>query len=427
VWRHGSEAERTLGEATLVADREAADRAPATAVSGVEDAPVVRFVTQLLARAVGERASDVHMEPTGGALRVRFRVDGLLRDDMTVPRSLQANVVSRIKLMSEIDIGDRRAPQDGRCTVEVGDRSVDLRVVSFPTTNGEALVLRLLDKSGVLQRISELGFRPETLAQYEESYRKPSGTILVTGPTGSGKSTTLYATLCEINEPYRNIITVEDPVEYAVDGVKQVQVNRRAGLTFASVLRSMLRADPDVVMVGEIRDQETARIAVEAALTGHLVLSSLHTKTAASAPARLIDMGVEPFLVTSAVECVVGQRLARRLCDRCKEPYRPAEDDLARAGWIVAGLPAIAGDAEPKLHRPVGCARCGHTGYSGRFAIQEVLTVTEEVARLVMDRSTATEVEALAVEQGMVPMRMDGLQKAVDGMTSLEELVRVVA
>ena len=423
LWRHGTDAESTLSEASQQADRQTgADAARAAAsVLEVEQSPVVRFVSQLIGRAVNDGASDIHMEPTGSELRVRFRVDGMLRDVMRVPANLQAQVVSRIKIMAEIDIADRRAPQDGRCSVVVDGRSVDMRIVSFPTTNGESLVLRLLERTGALQEIRELGFLPETLAIYEMCFRKPSGAIIVTGPTGSGKSTTLYATLAEINEPHLNIITVEDPVEYAVPGIKQVQVNRRAGLTFASVLRSMLRADPDVVLVGEVRDQETARIAVEAALTGHLVLSSLHTKSAASAPARLIDMGVEPFLVTSAIECVVGQRLARRLCEKCKLPFVADPRDLDRLGIEhEPGEPVV-------LHRPGGCSFCGKSGYRGRFAVHEVLPLTDEVSRLIMDRATAVEVQHLAVEQGMVTMRQDGLRKVVMGLTSPEELARVVA
>ena len=423
LWRHGSDAESTLTEASQQADRDAVPARQATvSLSDVEQSPVVRFVAQLISRAVNEGASDVHMEPTASELRVRFRVDGMLRDVMRVPANLQAQVVSRIKIMAEIDIADRRAPQDGRCSVLVNGRPVDLRIVSFPTTNGDALVLRLLDKSGGLQDIRELGFLSDTLGVYEMCFRKPSGAVIVTGPTGSGKSTTLYATLAEINEPHRNIITVEDPVEYAVPGVKQVQVNRRAGLTFASVLRSILRADPDVVLVGEIRDQETARIAVEAALTGHLVLSSLHTKMAAAAPARLIDMGVEPFLVTSAIECVVGQRLARRLCDRCRLPYEADERDLARLG-----IPTDTIDGPITLHRASGCGSCGGSGYRGRFAIHEVMPLTEEISRLVMDRATAFEVQQAAVEQGMITMRHDGLRKVLAGLTSPEELARVVA
>jgi type IV pilus assembly protein PilB len=398
-----------------------------------DDGPVVRFVHEIVARAVQEGASDLHVEPTRGELRIRFRVDGVLRDVMDVPRPLQARIVSRIKIMSEMDIADRRAPQDGRATTVVEGRRVDLRVVSFPTTNGEAVVIRLLDKSGMVLEIDQLGFRPDVLDTYRSCCTQSSGAILVTGPTGSGKSTTLYATIQEINGPDRNIITVEDPVEYELDGIKQVQVEPKSGVTFASALRSLLRADPDILLVGEVRDQDTARLAIDAALTGHLVLTSLHTKSAAATPARLVKMGVEPFLVTSAIQCTLAQRLARRLCDACKAPISVRVEDLARLGWIdedAASLGELAGAAGSRgpagFFRAVGCRACGGSGYRGRFALHEVMPITDRVADAICNWAPPPEVEALAVADGMVPLRRDGLRKAAAGLTTLEELHRVV-
>ncbi|HEY3832145.1 MAG TPA: GspE/PulE family protein, partial [Acidimicrobiia bacterium] len=288
--------------------------------------------------------------------------------------------------------------------------------------HGEKIVLRILDKGTALLRLGELGFLPETLDRFADSYRKPYGTILVTGPTGSGKSTTLYATLNILNQPDRNIITVEDPVEYRLAGINQVQVHPKAGLTFAAALRSILRSDPDIVLVGEIRDRETAVIAIEAALTGHLVLSTLHTNDAASTPMRLVEMGVEPFLVTSALDCIVAQRLARKLCDKCKEPYSPTEAEMLQAGWDVDAL-----DDWPTVYRAIGCGACGRTGYRGRFGIHEVMMVTEDVERAILERRSSEDIAKLAVMQGMLSLRQDGLRKVGLGMTSFEEIFRVVA
>ena len=313
--------------AQAAADEYSADEDLSSVSEVIEDAPIVKFVNLLITQAVNDRASDIHVEPTEHDLRIRFRIDGVLHEVMRSPRSIQAGVISRLKVMAEINIAERRIPQDGRISLKVGGRSVDLRVATLPIVHGEKVVMRILDKGQALLRLEDLGFLPETLERFSTAYRKPFGTILVTGPTGSGKSTTLYATL------NRNIITVEDPVEYRLAGINQVQVHPKAGLTFASALRSILRADPDVILVGEVRDRETAVIAIEAALTGHLVLTTLHTNNAASTPMRLVEMGVEPFLVTSAIDCVVAQRLARRLCDHCKEPYQPTEAELVEAGW----------------------------------------------------------------------------------------------
>lgn len=388
----------------------------------VEDAPIVKFVNLLVQQAVTSRASDIHVEPTEHDLRIRFRIDGVLHEVMRSPRSIQAGVVSRLKVMADINIAERRIPQDGRITMKVSGRSIDLRVATLPTVYGEKVVMRILDKGQAVLDLADLGFLPETLDRFERSYRKPYGTILVTGPTGSGKSTTLYATLNLLNEPHRNIITVEDPVEYRLPGINQVQIHAKAGLTFAGALRSILRSDPDVVLVGEIRDRETAVIAIEAALTGHLVLSTLHTNDASSTPLRLVEMGVEPFLVTSALDAVVAQRLARRLCDKCKVPYQPSEAELIEAGWPVE---AITGDL-PTIHKPGGCTACGRTGYHGRFGVHEVMLMSEELERLVIERRSTEEVQKTAVMQGMLTLRDDGLRKVAMGMTSLEEIFRVV-
>jgi type IV pilus assembly protein PilB len=390
----------------------------------VEEAPIVKFVNLLITQAVSDRASDIHVEPTESDLRIRFRIDGVLHEVMRSPRSIQAGVISRLKVMADINIAERRIPQDGRIGVNVGGRAIDLRVATLPTVHGETVVMRILDKGQALMRLEELGFLPEQLERFETSYTKPYGTILVTGPTGSGKSTTLYATLNILNDPARNVITVEDPVEYRLGGINQIQVHPKAGLTFAAALRSILRSDPDVVLVGEIRDRETAVIAVEAALTGHLVLSTLHTNDAASTPLRLVEMGVEPFLVTSALDCVVAQRLARRLCDSCKEAYQPTEAELAQARWP---MDKIAEGEWPTLYRSVGCPTCGRTGFRGRFAVHEVLLMTEELKRLVLERASTQDLQKAAVMQGMLSLRDDGLRKVALGLTSLEEVFRVVA
>jgi type IV pilus assembly protein PilB len=390
----------------------------------IEDAPIVKFVNLLVNQAVGDRASDIHVEPHESDLRIRFRIDGVLHEVMRSPRSIQAGVISRLKVMADINIAERRLPQDGRITMKVSGRSIDLRVATLPTVYGEKVVMRILDKSQAVLKLEDLGFLPEALARFEASYTKPYGTILVTGPTGSGKSTTLYSTLNQLNTPDRNIITVEDPVEYRLPGINQVQIHPKAGLTFAGALRSILRADPDVVLVGEIRDKETAVIGIEAALTGHLVLSTLHTNDAASTPMRLVEMGVEPFLVTSALDCVVAQRLARRLCDKCKEAYQPTEAELTAAGWPAEELEA---GEWPMLHKAIGCGACGRTGYKGRFGIHEVMTMSEELERLVIERRSSEDLQKVALMQGMLSMRSDGLRKAGMGMTSLEEIFRVVA
>ncbi|MEO6467909.1 MAG: ATPase, T2SS/T4P/T4SS family [Acidimicrobiia bacterium] len=387
----------------------------------IEDAPIVKFVNLVITQAVSDRASDIHIEPTETDLRIRYRIDGVLHEAMRSPKAIQAGVTSRLKVMADINIAERRVPQDGRISVRVGGIEVDLRVATLPTVYGEKIVMRILDKSKALLTLDDQGFLPDVLARYAASYTKPYGTIMVTGPTGSGKSTTLYATLNILNKVDRNIITVEDPVEYRLAGINQVQINTKAGLSFAAALRSILRCDPDIVLVGEIRDKETATIAIEAALTGHLVLTTLHTNDASSTPQRLVEMGVEPFLVTSALSSVLAQRLARRLCSHCAEQYQPSEAELIEASW-----PMETTTDWPTLSRPVGCGYCGKTGYKGRFALHEVMTITEEVERLIIERRSTEDVKKTAVMQGMVPLRQDGLRKVAAGMTSLEEVFRVV-
>jgi type IV pilus assembly protein PilB len=414
----GGEVEQLASEAAAAAEDEMELDVPSAAV---EDAPVVKLVHMLLTRAVNERCSDVHIEPTEKDVRIRFRVDGVLHEVMRSPKNIQNGLISRLKVMADINIAEKRVPQDGRVGLKVGTISVDLRVATLPTVYGEKVVIRILNKESVLLRLDQIGFSDEAYKRYEQSFRKPYGAILVTGPTGSGKSTTLYATLNIINQPDRNIITVEDPVEYRLGGVNQVQVNNRAGLTFAAALRSILRADPDIILIGEIRDHETALIAIESALTGHLVLSTLHTNDAPSAIARLTEMGVEPYLSASAMDAVVAQRLARKLCDRCREPYAPTESELQEAGFLPHQFQDIT-----ELYRPVGCTACSKTGYLGRIGMYEVMTVTEEIERLTVERAASDRIRQVALEQGMIPLRVDGLLKAARGLTSIEEVLRVV-
>jgi type IV pilus assembly protein PilB len=416
--------EEVLSVAQIVADdvnEQQADLAGLRSI--VEDAPIVKLVNLVILQAVQERASDIHVEPGEHDLRIRFRIDGVLHERMRQPRSIAAGVVSRLKVMAEIDIAERRVPQDGRMTVSVEGNAVDLRVSTLPTVQGEKVVMRLLDRASGILPLSSLGFLPQQLRRFEMAYRRPYGAILVTGPTGSGKSTTLYATINLLNETSRNIVTVEDPVEYRMPSISQVQVNPKAGLTFANALRSILRQDPDILLVGEIRDRETGVLAIEAALTGHLVLSTLHTNDAPSSPLRLVEMGIEPFLVTSALDCVVAQRLARRLCDRCKVPHRPDTDQLLASGWDMSRI----ADEPPQLYRAGGCSVCGQTGYRGRLAIHEVLLVTEDIERLIIARAPSEDLKHVAVSQGMVTLRQDGLAKVEAGHTTLEEVSRVVA
>ena len=387
-----------------------------------DDAPIVRFVNILVTQAIQDRASDIHIEPTEHDVLVRYRIDGVLHEMQRAPKQIQSAVISRLKIMSEIDIAERRKPQDGRMSVTHNGRKIDLRVATLPTVWGEKVVLRILDNSTASLDLRELSFLDDNFEVYQASYTKPYGMILVTGPTGSGKSTTLYATLNVVSRPEINVITVEDPVEYRLPGINQVQVNPKAGLTFASALRSILRADPDVVLIGEIRDHETAQIAIEAALTGHLVLSTLHTNDAPSAITRLIEMGIEPFLVGSALDCVVAQRLARRLCTKCKEEYQPSEVEM-----IAARFPWSPGEEIPRIYKPAGCSSCSKTGYKGRMALHEVMFVSEDIERLAVAHASAAEIAATAHRQGMVSLRDDGWTKVLLGDTSVEEILRVVA
>jgi len=388
----------------------------------LDDVPIVRFVNLLVSQAIQDHASDIHIEPGEHEVRVRYRIDGVLHEMAPAPKNIQNGVISRLKIMSDIDIAERRKPQDGRMSVRHGGRQIDLRVATLPTVWGEKVVMRILDNTNTSMSLKDLNLLEQNFQAYQRSYSKPYGMILVTGPTGSGKSTTLYTTLNAVARPEINVITVEDPVEYRMAGINQVQVNPKAGLTFASALRSILRSDPDVVLLGEIRDHETAQIAIEASLTGHLVLSTLHTNDAPSAVTRLTEMDIEPFLVGSALDSVVAQRLARRLCDRCKAPaqYTPAQ--LVGLGFVPTEDTAV-----PEFFGPVGCAVCSNTGYRGRIALHEVMTVTEEIERLAVARASSAEISRVAQAQGMLTLRQDGWEKVQLGMTSIDEILRVVA
>jgi type IV pilus assembly protein PilB len=384
-----------------------------------EDAPVVKLVYSILGQAVGEGASDVHFEPGEGEMRVRFRVDGVLREAAHVPKRMVNAVVSRIKIMSDLNIAEKRVPQDGRVGITVEDRRVDLRVTTLPTQRGEGATIRILDKDNAQRTLDELGMEGPARERFEGSFHQAYGAVLVTGPTGSGKSTTLYAALQEINDIEKNIITIEDPVEYRLDGINQINVNRKAGLDFATGLRSILRADPDVVMVGEIRDSETARIAVEAALTGHMMLTTLHTNDAPGAIARLTKMGIESFLTASAVDCVVAQRLARKLCTHCKRRAIVPPQALADADIRVG--------AELEAYEPVGCSRCNQSGYKGRVGIYSVMGMSERIKEMTVAQASEADIANLAREEGMLTLREDGIAKVRSGQTSLAEVIRVTA
>jgi type IV pilus assembly protein PilB len=364
----------------------------------------------------------VHIEPSEKNVRIRFRVDGVLHEPMPpAPKNIQGGLISRLKVMADLNIAEKRVPQDGRISMKVGGKALDLRVATLPTVYGEKVVIRVLDKSSALLRLEDLGFLEDAYRRYSASFKKPYGAILVTGPTGSGKSTTMYSTLNILNQIDKNIITVEDPVEYRLNGVNQIQVNPKAGLTFSSALRSILRADPDIILIGEVRDKETATIAIEAALTGHLVLTSLHTNDAASAITRLTEMDVETFLVASAIDCVVAQRLARKLCERCKQEYAPEQGELEQAGYPEWLWPDIE-----TLYRPAGCQACSNTGYRGRIGMYEVMPMTEEIERMTVERSSSEAIKTVAIQQGMMSLRDDGLEKTRMGITSIEEVARVV-
>jgi type IV pilus assembly protein PilB len=379
-----------------------------------KDAPVIKLVHSIIADAIEQGASDIHIDPGEGDMRVLLRIDGVLSQTATLKRSMANNIISRVKIMSEMDISERRVPQDGRFALTVSGRRVDVRVTTLPLVYGEGAYLRILDKGAAVRGLESLGMQRTEQDRFAYAIARPNGAVLVTGPTGSGKSTTLYAALGAVNDGSRSILTIEDPVESRIAGVKQMQVAPKAGMTFAGGLRAMLRADPDVIMVGEIRDRETAHIAVEAALTGHLVLSTLHTRDAPSALGRLIDMGIEPFLISSAIDCIVAQRLVRMLCPHCRQPSKAPESLLAEYGLYGS-----------EAYEPVGCSRCSSTGYRGRIGIYEVMSVTEEVRALVLSRASVDDIAAAAEGQGMRRLRDDGIAKVRAGQTSIAEIERM--
>jgi general secretion pathway protein E len=385
------------------------------------EAPIIRLVNHILQRAVEADASDIHIEPFEDQLMVRYRIDGILTEAESPPAHSTAAIISRIKIMAKLNIAEQRVPQDGRISVKIQGNELELRVSTVPTLYGESLVIRLLNKKSISFEFDRLGFGDTSLERLQQSLLQPNGIILVTGPTGSGKSTTLYTALSQLNRPGVKIITVEDPVEYKLEGINQIQVKPQVGMDFANALRAIVRQDPDIIMVGEMRDAETVRIAVQAALTGHLVLSTLHTNDAAGTVSRLLDMGVEPYLLASTVNAIVAQRLARRLCLTCKQSYQA--DELLSRRFVQAGL-AVEGETLT-LYRPVGCDACAHTGYSGRMNIAEVLLISDSVRQLVTQRATASAIQQLGIKEGMDTMYRDGLAKVLRGLTSFEELMRV--
>jgi general secretion pathway protein E len=383
------------------------------------DAPIIKLMNLLLSRAVKERASDIHIEPYQNALAVRYRIDGILYNVIKVPKRVQSSLVSRVKIMAKLNIAEKRLPQDGRIDIKVGDKIIDIRVSIIPTAFGERVVLRLLDKTGMIFRLTDLGIDEERFDLFSGLIRAPYGIILVTGPTGSGKTTTLYAALSTINSPEINIITIEDPIEYQIEGIGQIQVNPRIELNFATGLRSIVRQDPDVILVGEIRDRETAEIAIQSSLTGHLVFSTLHTNDAASAVTRIIDMGIEPFLVSSSVIAIIAQRLVRVLCPECKEEYVPDDKSLAKAGID----PDMLNDH--RIYRNAGCPSCMNTGYRGRTAIFEMMLLDDHLKKLILKTSDSNMIRKDAVKAGMATLHGDGARKVLEGVTSIEEVVRV--
>ncbi|RMG25310.1 MAG: type II/IV secretion system protein [Armatimonadetes bacterium] len=383
----------------------------------VEGAPVIKLANALLTRAIAMRASDVHIEPQARKVRVRFRIDGLLQEVMVIPKDLQHPLISRLKIIAQLDIAERRIPQDGRCTMLSPQGEFDFRLSTYPSVHGENVVIRILDKSGALIDIERLGLQEETKRVLLASFEEPQGLIVVTGPTGSGKTTTLYSILHQLNAIHRNIITIEDPVEYQLEGIVQANVNPKAGVTFATGLRSILRQDPDVILVGEVRDGETASIAIESALTGHLVLTSLHANDAASAVTRLIDLGIEPFLLGASLTCSVAQRLVRVICPKCKETYEPD----------IAALERLHLDPNATYYRGRGCEHCAKTGYRGRAGVFEAMPAKSEVRRLIVANAPANEIRDKAVELGMLTLREDARRKVVEGVTTAEEVIRVTA
>lgn len=414
-------AESELGE--LVREMTDAEGAIdlAAPVASTTDAPLVRYVNLLLNQAISDKASDIHVEPSEDYIRIRFRIDGVLKEMAPAPKEMQSALISRLKIMADMNIAERRIPQDGRLTVVWQGRKVDLRVNCLPTVWGEKIVMRILDTGAAEMALADLGFSPGNLVRWRQSYERPYGMLIVSGPTGSGKSTTLYATLNSVSRPEVNIVTVEDPVEYRIAGINQVQTHAKAGLTFASALRAILRADPDVILIGEIRDHETAQIAIESALTGHLVLTTLHTNDAPSVLTRLTEMGIEPFLVTSALECATGQRLARRLCGKCKRQVEKTPAELAAVGFeFPSGI-------DPTFFEAVGCSSCAGTGFRGRIGLHEVMLMTDELGKLAVRNASSDDVRAVAIEQGMRTLRQDGWLKVAQGQTTIGEVLRVIA
>jgi len=383
------------------------------------DAPIIKLVNLMLSQAVKDRASDIHVEPSQNRVKIRYRVDGILYDKLSPPKHVQSTLVSRIKIMAKMNIAEKRLPQDGRIEIKIGDKNIDIRVSTIPTAFGERVVMRLLDKTNVLLTVLDLGMPEDRLKEFDKLIRSAYGIILVTGPTGSGKTTTLYAALSTINTTDINIITIEDPIEYQIEGIGQIQINPKIDLTFANGLRSIVRQDPDVILVGEVRDLETAEIAIQSALTGHLVFSTLHTNDSASAVTRLIDMGIEHFLVTSSVVAILAQRLVRVICNHCKEEYVPDEESLQNIGLNPK---TVAGK---KIYRGRGCPLCLNTGYRGRTGIFELMVLDDNLKRLILKTSDANAIKHRAVEQGMVTLQQDGGQKVLDGITTIEEVFRI--
>ena len=384
------------------------------------EAPIIRMVNRLMVQAFRERASDIHVEPYESDVKVRYRVDGILHDVLTLPKRIHSAVVSRIKVMATLNIAEKRLPQDGRIGIKLGDHSVDMRISTVPTVNGERVVMRILDKSSVLFGLEELGYYPDDLRAIERLIKQEHGIVLVTGPTGSGKTTSLYSMLNKINSPDKNILTIEDPIEYQLKGIGQIPVNTKVGLTFASGLRSIVRQDPDVILVGEIRDLETAEIAIQAALTGHLVFSTLHTNDSSSAITRLIDMGIEPFLVTSSVNAILAQRLVRKICPACRQEYFPEDESLLEIGLSKEML-----HKDGYLFRGAGCRECIETGYKGRTGIYEILFMNDSIKSTILKTSDSNIIKNVAIKEGLHTLREDGARKVEDGITTIEEVLRV--
>lgn len=417
IYEQGKEVSGEIEGDTGFSDTELKE--PKDLIEADDEAPIIRFVNSLLFRATKEKASDIHIECFEKEVAIRYRKDGILHNVTSVPKKLQSSIISRVKIMAELDIAEKRKPQDGRIRLKVAGRDVDVRISTVPTSWGESVVMRLLDRSSVILSFEQLGLTGKKLKTLEALVKRPHGIVLVTGPTGSGKTTSLYAALQRINSPDKKIITIEDPVEYQITGINQIQVNSKVNLSFANGLRSVLRQDPDVILVGEIRDRETADISIHASLTGHLVFSTLHTNDSASAITRLIDMDIEPFLVASSLHAVIAQRLVRILCENCKEEYEPTDEELYRIGIKRQEIDGR------KLYRPRGCTECVDTGFSGRIAIFEILIVDDEIRQLTLSTADSSTIKRKAIERGLVTLRVDGADKVLKGITSIDEVLRV--